>query len=558
MNNKLLLILGITILIGCVKDKYTLDENFQVEGLDPSFALSLADVRLNLGNLEQELDADNFIFNENDQTFALVYSAELFSISAQELQSFGPQDYLFDFTLGAGEAAAISALPAGSSTSFSETTPITFDAVNGEELDSIRFAGGSFTLDLNSTISHDLDVVISIPSLTLNGIPLLENVTLNYPGSTPFSSNLSVDLTNYVLDLTNGGTDNNVFDVDLTATITSTGTPTNAGDAIDFEMSIDLSQFQAVHGYFGQIDVAASVDTQFVDLFRDLNGGVLHFADPRIDLRIANSSGVSASIGFAGVFAPENSVDQQMGGPDLTNFPTIEAAAFPGDEAITLHSFTNAGTTPSLTEILDEGPFELIYTSNLTTNPDGPQQNFLIETSSISCSVDMILPFFGFADNFSLADTLELDLAEELNVGEENDFDWDDVKKLTIRLIADNGLPIQLEGQLYFTDSLNNVVDSLFNNQFEAIFQQGFVDFSLPTTDPNYGRVISPTRKITDVVISREKLQFLIDNDVKKAILTSRANTNQAANGEVVRFYPEYNVRLKVSAKLDLDININE
>lgn len=558
MNKKLLFIVGIAILVGCVKEKYTLDENFQVTGLDPSFALPLVNTTLNLGNLEQEFDADNFIFNADDQTFALVYSAELFNISAQDLQSFGAQDYNFDYTLDAGEAAAISALPAGSSTTLSETTPITFDAVNGEELDSIRFSGGNFVLDLNSTIPHDLDIVISIPSLTVNGVGLTENVSLSYPGSTPFSDNLSIDLTNYVLDLTNGGTDNNVFDVDLTATITSTGTPTNAGDAISFEMALDLSQFQAVHGYFGQVDVAASVDTQFVNLFRDLNGGVLHFADPRIDLTIFNTSGIPADVSFQGVFAPENSVDQQMGGADLTNFPTIEGAAFPGDEAITLHSFTNAGTTPTLTEILDEGPFELIYTSSLTTNPNGPQQNFLLDTSSVSCSVDMILPFFGFADNFSLADTMDLDLASELGVGENNDLDWEDVKKLTIRLIADNGLPIQVEGQVYFTDTLNNVVDSLFANQFEAIFQQGFVDFSLPTTDPNYGKVISPTRKITDIAISRERLKFLLDNEVKKVILTSRANTNESFNGEVVRFYPEYNVAMKLSAKLDLDININE
>lgn len=558
MNKKLLFIVGIAILLGCVKEKYILDENFQVTGLDPSFALPLINTSLNLGNLEQEFDADNFIFNDDDQTFALVYSAELFNISAQDLQSFGEQDYLFDYTLDAGEAAAISALPAGSSTTLSETTPITFDAVNGEELDSIRFAGGNLVLDLNSTIPHDLNIVISIPSLTLNGVGLFENVSLSYPGSIPFSDNLSIDLTNYVLDLTNGGTDNNVFDVDLTATITSTGTPTNAGDAISFEMALDLSQFQAVHGYFGQVDVAASVDTQFVNLFRDLNGGVLHFAAPRIDLTIYNTSGIPADVSFQGVFAPENSVDQQMGGADLTNFPTIEGAAFPGDEAITLHSFTNAGTIPTLTEILDEGPFELIYTSNLTTNPNGPQQNFLLDTSSVSCHVDMILPFFGFADNFSLADTMDLDLADELGVGENNDLDWEDVKKLTIRLIADNGLPIQVEGQVYFTDSLNNVVDSLFTNQFEAIFQQGFVDFSLPTTDPNYGKVISPTRKITDIVISRERLRFLLDNEVKKVILTSRANTNESFNGEVVRFYPEYNVAMKLSAKLDLDININE
>ena len=558
MNKYVFLLLGILLTMGCIKEEYRLDENLQVEGLDPSFAIPLVNTTLNLGNLESEFDSQNFVYNEDEETFALVYSEDLFRVRANDLSLLESQNLGFDYTLDAGEAAAISSLPSGSSTSLDEVNTIDFNVGNGAELDSVVFTGGGLEINASSTIPHNLELSFTIPSLTLNGIPFSSVIDLSYPGNTPFSDDASFDLTGYVLDLTNGGVTNNQFDVELTANITTTGEQTDAGDFIDFAIDLDVSEFEGIYGYFSQYEIETQVDTQFVDLFKDLNGGILHFADPRIDLTITNSTGIPAGVEFSGVFAPENNVDQQMGGPDLSNFPVIAAANFLGDEVITTHSFTNAGTSPTLTEILDEGPFELIYTSTLTTNPEGPIQNFLQDTSEVSCRVDMILPFFGFADNFSLKDTSSLDISAELGVGDEEELDWEDVEKVTIRIIATNGLPIQLEGQLYFTDSLHNVIDSLFNNQYEAIFQQGFVDFSLPTNDPNYGRVLTPTQKITDVVISRDKLRKLVDEEATRIILTSRANTNAASNGEIVRFYPEYNLKLKVSAKIDTDISINE
>lgn len=558
MNRLWILFAIAMILVACIKDEWILSDQTQIDGLDPSFALPLVDASLNLGNLEQEFDAENFIYNEEDQTFALVYAQDLFRLSTDELQQLNAQEFSEDYTLSAAEATALTALPAGNTATFNQDFELSFEVDNGEELDSIRFAGGGLVINLNSSIPHDIDLEITIPELTLNGAPFLELVSLQYTGFTPFGDAVNVDLTGYVLDLTQNGITNNTMDLNVEFTVTSSGATTAPGSSLEMDLQLDVSQFQSIFGYLGQLTETTSVDTQFVNLFRDLNGGVLYFEDPKIEVTIRNATGIPASIFFDGVFAPENSEDQQLSGPDLTNFPVISAAATPGDVAITEHTISNDGTEPPLSSLLDEGPFELIYSSEVGINPDGPTQNFILDTSYIACHVDMVLPFFGYADNFALSDTLDLDLEETLLDAEDGNLSWEDIKKVTIRLVADNGLPIQVEGQVYFADTTNAIIDSLFQNTFEALFQAGFVDFSLPDTDPNYGKVTSPTRKITDIEISSAKLQHLLDEGSKKVILQSRANTNEAANGEVVRFFPEYTVNMKLSAKVDTDININE
>lgn len=558
MKNRLLYVLFALILLACVKEEYRLNDQFEADGIDPSFALPLVSTNLTLSDIEQEFDAENFIYNEEEQTFALVYDGDLFDLTAEDFQSLENQAYEFAYEVSAAEATAINATAQGTSVQIGQSFALSYEADDGESLDSIFFSGGSLNISLSSTIPHDLTLFVTIPELTQNGVPVQEFVELDYPGFTPFDAAISIDLTDYVFDLTQGGMTTNSFSAEIEGFVTSTGETTSAGDEITFSMDVELNQFQSIFGYFGQINTVSSVDTQFVDLYRDIEDGILHFANPRIDLDIYNSTGIPVQVSVDGVFAPENAMDQQLGGPDLNNFPLIEAAPAPGEVALTEHSFTNAGTVPTLTELLDEGPFELIYTSQVGINPDGPTENFLLDTSRVQCNVEMILPFYGYADNFSLTDTLELDLADALGVDDDEVLTWEDIRKVTIRLIADNGLPIQVDGQVYFTDTLYNVVDSLFQVPWEAVFQQGFVDFSLPENDPNFGRVLSPTRKITDVSLSREQVRDLLDGDVQRVILRGRANTNQASNEELVRFYPEYTLGLKLSAKVDTDINTTE
>ncbi|NNE55815.1 MAG: hypothetical protein HKN32_07340, partial [Flavobacteriales bacterium] len=88
-------------------------------------------------------------------------------------------------------------------------------------------------------------------------------------------------------------------------------------------------------------------------------------------------------------------------------------------------------------------------------------------------------------------------------------------------------------------------------------FAPGEIDFTLPESDPNFGKVLSPTRKITDITLTGKQVSDLVDLGAKKIIYRSRGNTSSAPE-EVVKFFPEYTLDIKLSAKVDTNINLNE
>lgn len=550
--------MGLILMMGCIKEEWKLNDQFEVDDFDPSFAIPLIDAHLNLGDIEREIDSESFIYNEDNEMFALVYPATAFEFRGVDMNAMEEQELACDYSLSSDEVLALNTLPAGSEITITQSAPLDLDAPNGESLDSVVFSGGQITFTIESSIPHDLEVELTIPGMHQDDQTFSEVVTIPYPGFSPFMADASYDLIGYSLDLTDGGTTTNLLVMDWDLSITSTGEASQSGDDLQIQVGMDMSQLEAVYGFIGQLTTEPNENIQEINLFRDLNNGILHFEEPRIEMRVYNSTGVPAAVDFSSVYAPENSIEQTLSGSDIENFPTILAAGSPGEVVMTEHLIDNDGTNPSLSSILDEGPFELIYTSALSTNPEGEQQNFLLDSSAITCNVDLVLPFYGFAKDFVLADTLDLDLADALGVDDDDVLTWEDIEKTTIRVIADNGLPIKLEGQAYFADSLNNIIAPMFPAEFEVIFDQGQVDFTLDESDPNYGRVTSSTRKVTDVVVYQQQIQYLLAAGTKKLIISSRGNTNQSSDGEVVKFYPEYNLDLKISAKIDMNINLNE
>lgn len=543
---------------GCTKETFVLNDQTSVPGLDPSFAIPLVNSTLNLGDIEEALDDDGFIYSEANETFALIYRADLLDFSARELSGLGNENFSADHALTDTEATILSSTPSGNSVSFFDTQTVTIAASNGEEITDLTFGIDTLDITLNSEIAHDHSITITIPDLTLDGNPFSATVDMPYPGSSPFSTTESVIITGYTLDLTQGGTTFNTFDVETELGFTATGNSASAGESVDIDLSFDLGAFAVVHGYFGQPESLENVGTQNVNVFEDLEGGVLHFEEPRVDLFFYNSAGITAQAQFTSVFAPENSVEQELTGTDLTNIPEITRAAAEGDDELTTHVITNDGVAPQLNTLLDEGPFTLLYTGGAEINPNGYDNNFLLDTSRLLCRAEIVLPFYGYANNFTQADTLNLDLADALGTDEDDVLTVEDIERATIRLIADNGLPIEVGTQVYFADSLHNVLDSLFApGPFENILDQGYIDFSLPESDPNSGKVLSATRKITDMTMTGEQLRYLIDNESTKVIVKSFGHTNLAP-GQMVKFFPEYNIGIKLSAKVDFDINFQE
>ncbi len=546
-------------MFGCVKKKIELDK-VEAPVLDPSFAAPLGQVNLTMSDIEQQVDEDDFVYNQADNAFELIYPDRLFEFGINDMLSIPTQTFSYGFGMPGGSQGTFTGGGVGTQVTFNDQNDFVYSSfTNGELLDSVIIANGQLTIDLSSDFSHSGTVTISIPSLTNGGVPYQTTLNLNYGGSVPVTDNAIVDISGYTLDLTKGGITDNTVEVAYSATMTNSGAGVSGGEQLNFTFGLSINQFSSVWGYFGQYVNILDQDTSYISLFEDIQDGILHFADPRVELFIYNTAGIEVHTDFNAVWAPDNSVTVNLGGSGLTSIPNIVAAPSPGNVGVTTHIISNANTVPTLTDLLDEGPSNVVYSAVATTNPNGVTQNFLLDTSKVWCDGRIILPFYGYADNFTLVDTTDADIEEMLGIDSSSNISVEDVEQVLVRLIVDNGLPTEAGVQLYFADTNGVIIDSLFQQVgYENIFEPGLVNFNLPVSDPNYGKVYESTRKITDIVITQDLLQKLLDNESKKIIYKGIGYTSGAGSQLDVKIFPEYTIGIKVSAKVDLMVDLNQ
>ena len=164
-----------------------------------------------------------------------------------------------------------------------------------------------------------------------------------------------------------------------------------------------------------------------------------------------------------------------------------------------------------------------------------------------------VVPLDGRADGFSLTDTNSTELKEAIGIdssGSEN------LKKITLRILVTNGLPISSTIQAYFLDDNNLLLDSLFSGGSQSVIGAGTVNFSVPTSDINYGRVTSPGKRTVDIEMTKEKYLRLIGNNQTKMVYKVKFNTIGSSTMKNVKFFPQDYVSLKMSAKVDLTISL--
>ncbi len=563
MKKIIAIIISVVLVLGACKKKEISLDQIKTPLLEPSFALPIGYAKLNLGDIEREYDVNNFVYNDNSNLFEIIYRDRIFELSANDLINIPVQNYSNSYSMPASNQTAFVGGGAGFTTTYTDQSAIAFTVPNAGQLDSVIIQTGSLNIDLSSDFMHSAVIAITIPSLVKNGVILQQTMNVNYSGSTPVLDNASIDLSGYTIDLTDGGTTDNTFNVALNFQVTSSGNAVVGTEQMTVDMQLSVGAFDAIWGYLGQQTNILSQDTSNITLFNDLAGGQVHFEDPQINLTIGNTAGVEVQTQFSAVFAPDNSTNVNLGGSGLTTIPLIARANNPGDTSITNHTVDNSNTSPTLSDLLDEGPGEIVYSSTATSNPNGFTNNFVLGDAIVWCEAEVVLPIFGWARDFTLSDTTSLDinvLGIYGIIDSTSNLTIEDVDQVMFRIIVDNGLPVDAGVQLYFADSNFVIIDSLFQtvSGIENIFDQGIVDFSLPLTDPNHGKVIQSTRKITDVIVSQTLISKLINGDAKKLIYKTRGLTNEANSGQNVKIFPEYTVEIKVSAKVDFKIDLQD
>lgn len=558
---KIIFIIGVaSILFGACKKKEISLDQISTPLLDPSFALPIGYAHLNLGDIEREYDVNNFVYNDNSNLFEIIYRDRIFELSANDLITIPAQNYNNSYAMPSSNQSALTSGGVGFITNYYDHSIIAYNVANGAQLDSVIVQAGELKISLSSGFMHSASIDVIIPSLKKNGVVLQQTMNVNYSGSLPVLDNADIDIAGYTIDLTDGGITNNTFNVEYLFHVTSSGNPILGSEQMITDIQINVDAFDAIWGYLGQQGNILNQDTSNITLFDDLAGGSIHFEDPQVNLSIGNTAGVDVQTFFSAVFAPDNNTNVNLGGTGLTTFPLIARAANPGDTTITTHTINNSNTLPSLTNVLDEGPGEIVYSSSATSNPSGFANNFVLGDALVWCEAEVVLPIYGWARDFTLADTTDLDIADVLGIDSSSNLTVEDVDEAMIRIVVDNGLPIDAGVQLYFANSNFVIIDSLFQTTsgVQNVFDHGIVDFTLPLTDPNHGKVTQSTRKITDIVVSQALISKLINGGAKKLIYNTRGLTNDADAGQNVKIFPEYSVDIKVSAKVDFLIDLED
>ncbi len=558
-TNYILILLSLLILGSCVKEEFLVDENIILDDANPTFAIPIGFADLTLADLEKELDSEDIITNEPGAIMAVVYEQEVIEFTLEDLLDLPDQQVNDNFEADALTAALFNTGQPGTQLPFNMNFDLPFTFENGEQLDSIRLQQAELFINVSSSFRHDIEVQFSIPELTLDGVPFTASTNLDYTGSLPVNLMTAFDVSDHLMDFTSSS--GNALTIEANFIVTHSGEFTSPGDMLDFELILSSNSIKYAYGYLGQYTGLSESNSQEVDLFQDIENGQFYFADPALELTFYNSSGIPMEFAVTSIYDPQSSGGVTITGGGLDAIPTIEAASQPGEVAQTFHRIDNENMDPDLSDLLSDGPFELTYTAEATTNPDGFMQNWVLDTSTVTMEARVILPLHGYANNYVFADTIPSDLSEDLDLSIDSagTLSTDDIEQVTFRIIADNGLPIDARVQVYFLDGNMMKIDSLFDvAELQHVIQAGYVNHTLEESDPQHGKVLSPTRAITDIVVDADRLQNLMDNNVMNIVIRAMGNTSGSQNESVIKFFPEYTLDIQLSAKIETNIDLSE
>lgn len=515
---------GSVCLQSCLKDDLELDK-LEDSSWQPELAVPLAFTSMSIRDLmKNETDSGTLVIDENNFC-TLIYTGRAMNLNAQDLISIPDQHLTQQILLNDTIADAIN--QAGH-LNFDYSQNFDFSFPNGALIDSVVYRGGNAHLNINCRIPANTILTLTIPGATKYGIPFTQVVPFIYTGSLPIIQQVDIDLADYEIDLSIGGTTHNQMRVDYNVDLTTVGVNINSNHKVNFNFNILSNNFKELYGYFGQQSVISENDTIEITLFNNLQGlGSFTIAEPEIKIDFVNSIGVpvhARAVSMTGLNANLTDFVVANGVPDPLpiNSPTIGQIG----QAIT-GSFSMDINNSNVGVMIDNQPKYLITQIESTTNPNGNTGlNFVTDSSRFAVDMEVKLPLYGTATDFLLRDTVNFNYANMQNV-----------QSLTIRTSITNGFPLEALWQIYFTDENYTCLDSLVSSN----------PITMPsaTVNPVTGRVVSPSLSTTDNTLDRTRILKIMS--AKKLIIKAVASSTNHGS-ENVKIYADYTFDVTLGA----------
>lgn len=530
----------------CVKDSFDFDRLSGEVHYEPSLAAPIAYGNLAMVDGLNAYDSVGRIKVNKDGFLSLYYFDHAESDTVSALMDIGNQ-HVTSLTPAAG-VDFTGFNNSGDVLTINRSVDLHFDLFNADaELDSIWLDAGKLNLVATSTYEHGIQLTITFPTITNDGVPFSEVLNLLPYGSTDASTNN--ELIGYHVDLTQTALGYNEVPVEIQVRFVHSG-GNNTG-----QLSLDVDMInpdhKAMFGYFGYNTLIYESGKIELDLFDPGENWDLEdfwFEDPKFKVFYNNSYGIPTNFYFDSVKAYSSYYNQNYNitdygaglpmdslAPYYMSFPTVFGTSV--DDSLILDK-----NNSNIREVIQQRPAWIKFIAHAHTNPDGAiaGDNFVWDDSKFRADIEVELPLWGYIDRFHGTDTMEFNLEEEFE-------DPEVIERLLIRINIDNGLPIFVESQAYFLNENHEIIDSVIQANDIRLIESATID--------NNGQVISKTNKTIDLEITGERLEQIMAT--KHLLYKASASTTNAANDEVIKIYPDYEVDFNVAIEADLDINVN-
>ncbi len=518
----------------CIKDNFQLNKLAKTD-YTPNLAAPLIYSSITIQDLLNNSGHNGIVSVGSDNFCTIIYKGNLFSLLASDLITIPnqtPPAYSASLT-----AAQIASFPTSGTFTVAYSQTVNFNS-GTVKIDSLIFKSGMLNISLNSSLKFSGQIAINIPSAKKNGVPFSQTLPFTYSGTVPVMTNANYDLSGYDVDMTLGGTTNNQFVVNYVLTITCNGTSPSITDMMTLNQSFSNLNFNKLFGDIGQLALSPTQDTVALSIFKNSLGlGTFTLVNPSAKVVISNSYGVPINATIAAL----NGFNPPATTYPITGYPTplpILSPTFSQIGQILKDSFSLTNSNSNIVQVINNTPKFVIYKINSLSNPPSlpVQKNFVIDTSRFKVDLELDLPLYGTAKDFTLMDTLAFTMDSSIS---------SNVVSALFRIYNSNGFPFDINMQAYFTDSLYHKLDSLIIPN-QLILQSAIVS---PTT----GMVISPTQKTYDANVSQAR--FLHLKTSKHILLKAVAATTNGGNTNV-KIYANYKLDVKLGVQVQIKTKI--
>lgn len=528
----LILVAAIIMLMGsCIKDELNMDKFSKRMELTPGLAIPVGYGNLTVRDLLKKFDTTGGIRTGNDSLLYLAYSTDFLSFPASAIFTLPDQLYNQFFI------KSDYSVPIVDSVVLSKSQDYAFALGKDEKIDSMVVKSGKIVYTFRSSFRNTAAIAIQSDFITKNGHPYSQRFNIgNTTGD--FQASFEYDISGSTIRFKRSS-DSSFIPIDFKLTLFQSSFPVRVNDSVNVDLVFSNLDYHIVYGNVGYKNFLNETSSISVNLFNPSVKGSIDFANPEFNIKVKNSFGIPMKINLTNVsaYSEKNNITTNITFPPDENPVTILCPDINqiGRSQETNITFNNI--VPTMADVIKTDPSKFDLTVSGYSDTTSHQIQFITDTSNLKATMEVNLPMWFRAGDFAFEDTVAFDLQNLIGI---KNFTPEMIKDVFMRLVVDNGMPLDVKMQVYFADAGYQVLDSMFTDNTPQV-PSGVLNADY--------RVVQKTQKMNDVEIDNAKISRIKDAKwafVKAAITTTQYAQNPSLK---VKFYSDYTLHFELYLK---------